>query len=108
MITNFETHINGDVVKSIALGFAIEQKKPKNKYKLSGKVVKLTKKGIFISTYNSCYTAASKNNTKPSRIHKCCIGKKGSTVGNRWMFQEDYYAYRIKVSYSYVEKLKFN
>lgn len=73
-----------------------------------GKVVQLTKDGHYVATYESCYTAAKGNLRTARRINKCCNGKKGSTGGFIWMFQEDYHAQRIKVRYWFVEKSMFN
>ena len=94
--------------KSIAVRIAIEKKYPKNKYSEFGKVVKFTKDGMYVAIYKNCYKAGKRNGISPRRIYKCCTGKKGSTGGYRWMFQEDCHTYRLKVRYWCVEKTMFN
>lgn len=67
------------------------------------KVVKLTKNGRYVATFKSVQHAGKKCAHDVRNIYKCCIGKKGSTQGYRWMFQDDYFEARAKYRYYKVE-----
>lgn len=85
----------------------LKNKKRVYKHEKLGKIVKLTKNGSFAATYKTVYTAGKMNFKTARRIYRCCTGKKGSTGGFRWMFQEDYHAFRNKASYKTVQKQLF-
>lgn len=52
--------------------------------------VKLDRNSILICAYESVKIAADKNSAFQSAISDCCLGKRKSTGGFKWMYKEDY------------------
>lgn len=54
-------------------------------------VVQLSPDGIYyINTYPSAVVAAKKNGISYGHISSCCCGKRNSSGGYKWIFEEDY------------------
>jgi hypothetical protein len=63
------------------------------KVKYKGKsVVKLDLNGNFIKEYSSIQEAMGDMEVKTSKISECCIGRRKTAGGFKWMYKEEYEA----------------